>query len=103
MKGSKVLLLNDDPCRVLRVLPFMFLIVIKKYFFIIKKMGNSLRGNGSDFSFGSYKSKKNPRPGYHKTVDGVFYRGKSVKADPSSFEKLGFSWGKDSSTVFYKG
>lgn len=54
--------------------------------------------------FGSYKSSSNPRPGYYKTPSEVYYRGILIEsAIPSTFQKLGNSWAKDSKNVYFKG
>lgn len=56
-----------------------------------------------EHKFGSYKDAENPRPGYHKTPKGVFYRGKEINANLKTFEKIGSGWAKDHKNVFYAG
>lgn len=54
--------------------------------------------------FGSYNNPSNPRPGYYKIAGNVFYRGQQMNGtDYNSFVKLGSSWAKDKSSVYYKG
>jgi hypothetical protein len=55
-------------------------------------------------SFGGYKNKSNPRPGYYSTPTDVFYRGVGVtNCDPNTFVKFGGGWAKDKDSVFYQG
>lgn len=54
--------------------------------------------------FGGYKNSTKPRPGYYITPSKIYYRGEVIKeAIPSSFKKLGNSWGKDKLNVYFQG
>ena len=56
------------------------------------------------FEFGSYKSVKNPRPGYFITKKNVYYRGLTLHdADVETFEKLSKGWAQDKKGYYYKG
>jgi hypothetical protein len=60
--------------------------------------------NEKKISFGSYKSKTNPRPGYFITKYKVFYRGNELNdADINTFRKLKKGWAKDKNGFYYKG
>ena len=57
-----------------------------------------------NYVFGSYKNIKNPRPGYHKTKNNIYYRGiKMLNIDHNTFIKLKFGWAKDNYRVYYAG
>jgi hypothetical protein len=57
-----------------------------------------------NFSSGSYKSKKNPRPGYYMRKERVYYRGTILKqAEPKTFQKLGHGWARDVNNIYKDG
>lgn len=56
-----------------------------------------------NYTFGSYKNKENPRPGYYVTPCTVYYRGVVINVDIPTFKKLKFGWAKDKNGIYYKG
>ena len=65
-------------------------------------MGGEITKPEDEFKFGSYQY--GTRPGYHTTVDKVFYTGRILKdVDPKNFTKLRAGWAKTDTKLFYKG